>query len=47
MADLGAEDRLVSNLPWTVESEEVSPTLKLRCRHIQAKYAAEIEGMYA
>lgn len=32
---------------WTVESEEVSPTLKLRRRRIQAKYAAEIEGMYA
>ena len=32
---------------WTVASEEVSPTLKLRRRYIQEKYAAEIEAMYA
>ena len=31
---------------WTVESEEVSPTLKLRRRLIEARYAEEIEGMY-
>ncbi|MGH2721479.1 MAG: AMP-dependent synthetase/ligase, partial [Actinomycetota bacterium] len=31
---------------WTVESQEVSPTLKLRRRLIQARYAGEIEAMY-
>jgi long-chain acyl-CoA synthetase len=32
---------------WTVESQEVSPALKLRRRYIQEKYAAEIESMYS
>ena len=32
---------------WTVESGELSPILKPRRRHIHAKYAAEIESMYA
>jgi long-chain acyl-CoA synthetase len=36
----------VLSTEWTVESGEVSPTLKLRRRLIQARYAAEIEAMY-
>ena len=31
---------------WSVETGELSLTLKLRRRHIHAKYAAEIESMY-
>jgi long-subunit acyl-CoA synthetase (AMP-forming) len=31
---------------WTPESEEMSPTLKLKRRLIQGKYAAEIEALY-
>jgi long-chain acyl-CoA synthetase len=32
---------------WTVDSEELTPTLKLKRRVIHAKYAAEIDSLYA
>jgi long-chain acyl-CoA synthetase len=32
---------------WTIEGDELTPTLKKRRSRIQAKHAAEIEGMYA
>jgi long-chain acyl-CoA synthetase len=31
---------------WTVESGELSPTLKLRRKHLNCKYARLIEEMY-
>jgi long-subunit acyl-CoA synthetase (AMP-forming) len=32
---------------WTAESEELTPTLKLRRRVTHARYAAELEALYA
>jgi long-chain acyl-CoA synthetase len=32
---------------WTAESEELTPTLKLKRRVVYARYGREIEGMYA
>jgi len=31
---------------WTADSEELTPTLKLKRRVIHAKYRAEIEALY-
>jgi long-chain acyl-CoA synthetase len=32
---------------WTAESQELTPTLKLRRRVLHARYAAELEALYA
>ncbi|HYV02754.1 MAG TPA: AMP-binding protein, partial [Actinomycetota bacterium] len=34
-------------MEWTVDSEELTPTLKLKRRVIHTKYAEEIESLYA
>ncbi len=33
--------------PWTVESTLVTPTLKTKRLNIEARFAREIEGLYA
>lgn len=37
---------LLLPVEWTVESEELTPSLKLKRRVIQRKYAAAIDGLY-
>jgi long-chain acyl-CoA synthetase len=38
---------VILGAPWTAESGELTPTLKLKRRVIHARYAEAIEGMYA
>jgi long-chain acyl-CoA synthetase len=33
--------------PWTVENDLITPTMKLKRRNVEQRYAAEIEAMYA
>jgi long-chain acyl-CoA synthetase len=39
-------DFMLLSQPFTIEREELTPTLKLRRNVIAAHYAAEIESMY-
>jgi len=39
--------RLLLPAEWTIESEEPTPTLKLKRRVIHRKYASEIDALYA
>jgi long-chain acyl-CoA synthetase len=33
--------------PWTIENDLITPTMKLKRRKVEQRYAAEIEAMYA
>jgi long-chain acyl-CoA synthetase len=38
---------VVLQAEWTAESEELTPTLKLKRRVVHGKYAAELDRLYA